>query len=495
VLCSLLMVVHASDTGLAGLDALDLVRVDDPDHPDAIARSATGAVLSAPPESGSWSREVVPGVDAYQAHEAVTAIAAEPWHEAGFTGAGVSVAVFDLQWFGSDLVPEELGDVATWDCWAHARCTVEMDNLRPRFAYENGNHGVACAEVVRDLAPDADLHLVRVNGRTTFENAAAWAIREGIDVVSMSLSFYADSFHDGTGPVNAIAEDLADAGVLVTVSAGNSARGHWQERFSDADADGLHGFPWGSEYLPIYLEAGGTRKITVMWDEFGRCGETDLDVRVYRGDGALLDRSEGVQAGGSGCEPVERVNPQVDDDGWVYLQIERVAGGGDVRFDVLTRAGDVYQSMAGGSTADPASHPGSWTVGAVAGTGYLDNGAESFSSYGPTNGGEPKPDIAAPDGVSGSAYGARGFYGTSASAPVAAAAAALVLSRYEGLTPREAADKLESWAMSDGAVFEGPDQAYGAGKLRLPPPDASGGCGAGLFYAVLLLPLGVLGRR
>ncbi len=494
MLTCLIMLAFASDTGLEQLDALDLVRVDDPDHPDALARSATGAVLAAPPDEGPWVREAVPEVDAYLAHEAAEAIAVAPWHEAGFTGEGVSVAVFDLQWYGSELVPEELGDVETWDCWAHERCTVPMDNLRPRFAYENGNHGVACSELVRDLAPDAELHLVRVNGRTTFENAAAWAVREGIDVVTMSLSFYADSFHDGTGPVNHIAATLADAGVLLVVSAGNAARGHWRETFVDTDGDGAHEFPWGSEYLPVYLESGAPRKITVMWDEFGRCGTSDLDVWAYREDGALLDVSDGQQAGKDGCEPVERVNPEVDEDGWVYLQLRRRAGGAALRFDVLTRAGTVYQTMPGGSTADPASHAASFTVGAVAGTGYLGNSAEGFSSQGPTNGGTPKPDIAAPDGVSGSAYGSRGFYGTSASAPVAGAAAALVLSRYPDLEPVEAAEKLESWAVTDRETWEGPDPAYGAGKLRLPPPGAEAGCGRGVLYAGLV-PFGLLWPR
>ena len=58
------------------------------------------------------------------------------------------------------------------------------------------------------------------------------------------------------------------------------------------------------------------------------------------------------------------------------------------------------------------------------GIDYLENGAESFSSWGPNHDGEPKPDIAAPDGLTTSSYGPTGFYGTSAAAPAAAAAIA-----------------------------------------------------------------------
>jgi subtilisin family serine protease len=104
-----------------------------------------------------------------------------------------------------------------------------------------------------------------------------------------------------------------------------------------------------------------------------------------------------------------------------------------------------------------------------------------------------KPDLVAPDGLSTSTYGAGGFYGTSASAPVAAAAVALVMSRYPELTAPEAADKLRSWAVDDRASWQAPDPAVGAGKLRLPDPNATAGCGGGVLYA-FLLPAGLFRR-
>ena len=57
---------------------------------------------------------------------------------------------------------------------------------------------------------------------------------------------------------------------------------------------------------------------------------------------------------------------------------------------------------------------------------------EVFSSQGPTADGRTKPDLAAPDGVSTVSYGNRGlaFFGTSASAPHAAGAIALMKSRF-----------------------------------------------------------------
>ena len=46
----------------------------------------------------------------------------QPWHDAGFTGEGVRIAVFDIQWFGAEQRLEELGAFESWDCWVHPGC-------------------------------------------------------------------------------------------------------------------------------------------------------------------------------------------------------------------------------------------------------------------------------------------------------------------------------------------------------------------------------------
>src|SRR5690606_5363085 len=116
---------------------------------------------------------------------------------------------------------------------AHPSCALPLDSVAPRLGYEIGRHGVACADIVQDLAPDAELYLVRVNGSTTFASAASWAIREGIDVISVSMSFFNDSFYDGTGPFTEILHRLEAHDILVVTSAGNYARGHWDGAWVD----------------------------------------------------------------------------------------------------------------------------------------------------------------------------------------------------------------------------------------------------------------------
>ncbi len=474
-------------------------RVDVPGWPGALASSAHGSLLAEPPTDGTPYRpEPIPEVDAYVAKEAIAALHSSEWVEAGYDGRGVRVAVFDVQWYDAELRPDELGEYATWDCQAHGTCEVPMDTLRPAFEYEEASHGVACAETIRDVAPGVELHLVRVNGLTTLENAAAWAVEHGVHLASMSMSFYGNSFHDGTGPVNAVVDRMAGGGVLLVSSAGNSAEEHWIEEFRDTDQDGFHEFRDGSEALAVWFD-GGSSRLQILWDQFDNCGDTDLDAYVWTADGILAGRAEERQtAGRPSCAPVETASLWLDEPGWTWVQVRRAAGDAHTRFALYARGGEVWEAIGAGAIADPGSNPLTFTVGAAWAARYPDGPAESFSSRGPTPGGDPKPDIAGPDGLSTSVYGEAGFFGTSASTPAVAAAVALVLSRYPDDTPAEAAARLQAWALSDDPTWSSWDGSVGAGYARLPPLDVlRHGCGSGplLLPALLLLPFTSLRRR
>ena len=414
-----------------------------------------------------------------------------PWHEQGLLGEGVQVAVFDPQWLNLDLMAEELGEFETHDCSWHPSCSTPIDSLRVRYSWEQGAHGIACAEVIRDIAPEAELHLVRVNGLTTFENAVDWAIREDIDVISMSLSFFNESFYDGTGSINAQIDRLADAGILMVTSAGNYASEHWSGSFSDPDGDGLHNFDSSDWGLPIYWSAG-TRRVYLSWDQYGACGESDLDAYVYNADGNLVGRSTSTQdRDARSCQPVERVSVQAHHEGWYYLRVHHVAGAPDIRMNVLARGGYVWMGNASSSITDPGTHPLALTVGAVRAHDYLLNDVETFSSQGPTLSGHAKPDIAGPNGLSTYTYGPTNFYGTSASTPAVVGAIALEMSAHPGMSARVAADRLIASADPFGATWSPTDMALGAGRARLASPATAEplGCGHGAGIWPLFLPL------
>jgi hypothetical protein len=489
------ILVSALDT-----DPWDLVRVDVPGAAGALVTSSRGSLLLEPPTDGTpWRVESVPVPDAYTAWEAREAIRVDDWHAEGFDGRGVRLAVFDIQWFQAELVAEELGGYETHDCAASLDCELPMDTFRPLFSFEEGSHGVACAETVRDVAPGVELHLVRVNGLTTMENAVDWAVREHIDLISMSMSFFSESFYDGSGAISETAARLADGGVLLASSAGNYAKQHWLEDFRDTDLDGYHEFEGGSTFLPIYLDGGSRHRVIVNWDQYDRCGDTDVDAYVLDAGGALVGRSEVVQSSArNACQPVERVSAWAERSGWYYLTIRRSSGDPIFRFSVQLQDGEIWQARAAGSLADPASSPTVFSVGAARASTWLQGGPESFSSRGPTHGGLPKPDITGPDGLSSSIYGETGFYGTSAAAPATAATLAVIMSRYPEMDAFGAARWAQEHAVPRGASWEEPDMDLGAGYLRLPPlEDLEKGCGDRplLLSVVTWLPLSLLRRR
>ena len=334
--------------------ASELVRVDVPDHPQAIASSAVGSTLPSPPNDGTAYRpEPIPETtrtehDGWTATEAIDVMGVEPWHQAGIDGSGVKVAVFDIQWFGLEQHPT-LSSLSNHDCFGHRSCALPIDTLRPQFAFETGKHGIACAEVIQAIAPGADIHLVRVNGLTALENAVAWAVREDIDLVSMSMSFFSESFYDGTGSINQAVDGLVDAGILLVNSAGNYARQHRSDTFLDHDAEGRHDFEWCSELLPIYLPEG--TKVSLTWDEYPlrrhRSG-----CYLYDGNGDLVSRSTRSQTlDNDNCFPVE-FSPWRSTTAWHYLMVHRASGRSMVDFKIMT-AGQIYDATPEGSVTDP----------------------------------------------------------------------------------------------------------------------------------------------
>ena len=473
------LVAAATGAGLWGW-----YRVEQPDYPGGIIFSETATVIEGPPPEGVAYRHEVPAEpDDFVAVEALGTTGALAWHRRGATGEGVKAAVFDVGWSGVGLDPSVWGGASLHDCVNDRSCTRPFDVYWPEDASEQGAHGMACAEILSRVAPDVDLHLVRINGMTSFENAVDWAIREGIHVISMSMSFYNASFYDGTGPFRAWIDRLAAHDVLLVTSAGNNARSHWTGPFIDPDVDGRMSFD-GESSLWTYQEEGRATWY-LNWSQHERCGSTDLGLRVVdesSGQRVIVGQADALQASGAdGCEPIERLRAYVPREGWYRLEVFANRGRmEDVDVDVLARKGQLYPVQPWGSITEPALHESVMAVGAVRADGYWDNDVEPFSSWGPTHGGLAKPDIVGPDGLTSSVYGTKGFYGTSASTPVVAGLVALILSENRQQTPHEASRTLENWAWASTPTLGGADMAEGAGRARLPKGwNERSGCGSG----------------
>jgi subtilisin family serine protease len=103
---------------------------------------------------------------------------------------------------------------------------------------------------------------------------------------------------------------------------------------------------------------------------------------------------------------------------------------------------DVEHHSACGTVREVASNPHVIAVGAVA----PDSGeVRDYSSRGPTSSGRAKPELCAPDGVTGTVY--ESFAGTSASAPYVAGAIALLRDVRPDLTSADALAVLQETAV------------------------------------------------
>lgn len=471
-----------------------LIRVEVPFHEQAIASSTTGSLLLEPPTYGKWKYEDFAVVDeepvqVWSDPRLAEVLNIHPWRERGHEGQGVKLAVFDIEWFGEEFTPE-LAQASTHDCFVHPSCMMPIDPNGVHFTSERGKHGIACAQVVLDIAPKVDLHLVRVGSRTTFENAVDWAIREEIDVITMSLSFFNESFYDGTGPIAEQVERLNAAGVLMVTSAGNYARNHVRDAFRDVDLDGWHEFDHGSEYLPVYYTPG-VHRVNFLWDEFDHCGISDFDIYIWSPSDVLVGKGFDEQSvDGGRCLSGERMVVTTDEEGWHYIQVRRNRGGVNATLDIIARGGRVYYNERDDSLTDPGVSPYVFTVGAANLEGYFSGAVEPFTSQS-----NRKPNIIGPDALSTSVYGGWGFYGTSASTPAVAGLVSVLLGAYPDKSPFWAAQVLQNHAYIP-TLSQQSDIYLGAGYARLPDPSLRGGCTQrGLLIPVLLLGLRKRRRR
>lgn len=394
------------------------------------------------------------------ASEGVTITLAHEWPGAGLSGQGTKVGVLDLGFLGyttridegelpSDVITKSfVGSGSEWDFWGHPLT----------------QHGTACAEVIHDMAPNAQLYLVNLSTEVEWMNAIDWLLAQRVDVISFSAGWQVGGPGDGTGILAEKVSDVRAAGVLWVNAAGNSARRHWMGQWNDPDADGWHNFSTTDGTNEITVTSGSEILLGLRWNDPWGGSSNDYDLFLFDSSLKKIAESESVQDGDD--DPQEVIVYYVPPPGVYHVAISKQSGALPRPLELFSYNQDFHYQVITSSLLVPADSPGSLTVGA---TYWQDDALETFSSQGPTRDGRTKPDIAAPDGVSVSteAY-AGGFYGTSASAPHAAGAAALVLDAFPTFTPAQVQSWLEDRAVDLGAP--GRDNVYGAGRLNLGDP-------------------------
>ena len=418
--------------------------------------------------------------------EGVNLTSAFSYHSSGYTGSGVNVAVIDV---GFDNLSSAISSGDLPNSLIKVDCT-GASCVSADFASETEEHGTAVAEIVYDMAPGANLYLIKVDDTLDLWDAKDYAISHGIDVINHSLVAFNTNFYDGacysSNPVCTV-NHAYDHGILWVNAAGNQATRHYEATFTDPDSDGWHNVSGSDETINITAGAGQTINVYLTWNDWVT---TDQDYDLYLLDSSLnqVAVSNTLQAGSQ--EPTEMISYIVPSPGSYYLSIyQQPSATSNHQLEVYSLYHNLSPAVASSSLLSPADADGAMAVSAIDYSNWTTGPQETSSSQGPTNDGRIKPDICGPDNVSNYTYAPFLFGGTSAATPHVSGAAALILERYSTYNVPQLWGCLTASAIDMGS--SGKDNIYGHGRLNLSSCSAiissggggGGGGGGGCFIA------------
>ncbi len=493
----------------------------------ALANTSGANFVRAPRAAGyipsdTRRTDVLPGTGV--AGDEVSITNASAWHVAGFTGAGVRVGIIDYFNFGvwnttenGPLPTQANGHTFCQDATDSGLCKGGAIVSQPDGS--GGEHGVAVAEIVKDMAPQSDVYIATVGTVADLQAAINWLASNGVTIVTRSLGSAYDGPGDGTGPLASVVDLAASKGMLWFNSAGNDAVDGYMRRsvptnlaandYVDFSRDGsgdtwlrldagntggvlFDGVRWSNDwYLPANqrtdysLEFWEPKNNTHQYDDAYNPASTaelsPIDLDGIPGNGVQNVYDANQRNGGTPLEAedlfVYPENGFGDFFGIAYMRIRRNAatpvGASPDQLEIALGNGllELGHYDTPGSASKPvvdSKNPSLIAVGAVDPPSGTNIG--SYSSQGPTFDGRVKPDLSAPAGFTSIAYGGA-FQGTSAASPVAAGMAALLQGAGMAVPGRTLAALVKHFATDLGAV--GKDNVFGSGKILLPDPPVA----------------------
>jgi subtilisin family serine protease len=374
----------------------------------------------------------------------VFSINADIVHNSGITGKDVKVAVLDII-FDTDnpKISDNIVDFKSF------RNSFENSMISQTIIQgETTSHGTAVAEIISDVAPNAELHLYEMNTDVEFGRAIDEAIANNVDVIAMAAG-WPNLPTDGSSHITKKVEEAINRGITVIVPSGNFAEKHWEGTFSDGDLNAWHEFAESDEGLSITVsESQLNNHVPIMlylnWND-GLGDLSDFDLVLVDPLGQIVDYSANTQTKDS--QKVESIFFMPKMVGMYAIGISSV-GEFKSLSDVPTHSSlelfsvnnSIEYPVSSGSVVVPSDAKGVIVVGAV---NHVDGTLESFSSHGPTNNGLSVPSVVGPNGVTTIAYGGNLFYGTSATTPHVAGIAALMIDANPDLSPEQLLDNIE----------------------------------------------------
>lgn len=386
--------------------------------------------------------------------EGVKRTGADVWHAANIKGRGMKVGIIDTFKDYQQLLGKQL-----------PANTIAKDFSGKGFTRSNSNHGTSCAQIVHEMAPEAQLYLAHTQlGQAELLAAFDWLIAEKVDVISFSVGNFLFPW-DGKSSLSKKVDEAKAKGIVVAVSAANSAQDVYLSKTTGPGVQDLSklGESSGLRLFSVKGYEGGT--IFLTWQNPG----TELAIRILDGS-TKKELAVSKRTQSTGTTAVAIPMPDKVLESWLII-VEQLSGP-PTTFRLLIN-GDAYFSpyyrTASGSITEPAAAVGSIAVAAAE---VATDQITMYSSWGPTLDGRWKPDIAAPTHV-GTVFDKNkptGFNGTSAAAPHVAGAAALVKSRF----PNYTVDQITKFLLDNSVVMKSDSMTgmnvVGVGRLALPDP-------------------------
>ena len=478
----------------------------------------------------------------------VASTGAQEWHDSGLTGAGVKVGIIDY----FDLSLWDVGEMGPLPDASHQFCRDSVDAGFCTISgaiidQTGGDHGDAVAEIVKDMAPDAELFIAWGTTISDLIAAIDWFADNGVTVLNRSLGSAYDGPGDGTGDLAAVVDHAAFRGITWFNSAGNDGEDAYLKRtvsstpgyyvnFNDGRAGAgtdtwlrvdsmfgscyyLDGVRWANDW---YLPAAQRTDYSVeVWEPLSPQGDFSDHVnpastlfaqQIDELDDSQIDGAFPLEGADASICPTNQYSQYVDSFGQngsvSYLRVRRNVftpiGSVPDQLEVAI-AGDAFLELGyydkAGSAAKPvvdSKNPALVAVGAVDVNEservdpFDPNSIAIYSSQGPTTDGRVKPDVSAPSGFQSAAFGGT-FSGTSSSSPTAAGFAALLQGAGLAAPGAGLAALVKHFVTDLGTA--GPDNVYGSGLLSMPtapPPPSDITAGA---YTPLPLPQRLLDTR
>ena len=370
----------------------------------------------------------------------------------GVTGQGVKVGII------SDGANDWRTPAATGDLPAQittfGNCTprtADPQNCRSRLTC---NEGTAMAEIVHDIAPDAELAVAAVGTSLEFiQQARRLATTFGADIIVDDLGFFGEPYFEDGDIAQAISALPGD--ILYFSSAGNGANIHYELDYSTRSST-LHNFGVQAnvddDTIGFLVPANQGVFVLLQWSDRYFAPNSDYDLFIFDQNN-LVGGSTGFTS--TAIEGLCVFNGGGSDEAR-FAAVDQISGSNRTLEMFFLGSTAIEYPIPTGSVFGHAGVPRALAVAAInAGS----SSTAFYSSHGPARIDFPsrqdraKPDLTAIDGVS--VTGAGGFpttfFGTSAAAPHAAAVAAQLLSTSPDVTPSDVISALVGSASGGGS--------------------------------------------